>query len=125
LLAAGPLSLDRADVAALRVEAAPPTAADDDRLWTRVYPAVAQAPAIVHVEVFIESDEDNRAIEIVVDSGEYYRSSTIALEGARAARFHTVEYRALPVGTYDVLVGLQGRDGAFRDIQRRRLVITP
>jgi hypothetical protein len=96
-----------------------------ERLRALIWPAVASAPAAVRVEVLIEAHDDNRALEIVVDSGDYYRSSVIALEGARGARYHAVQYRALPAGTYEVQVTLRGPGGATRALQRQRLEIVP
>jgi hypothetical protein len=96
-----------------------------DRLRARIWPAVASAPAAVRVEVLIEPAEDNRALEIVADSGDYYRSSTIALEGARSARFHAVLYRGIPAGVYEIRVVLVDAAGAARAVHRQRLEVVP
>ena len=94
-------------------------------LRARVWPAVAAAPASVRVEVLIEPDESNRALEIVAESEYYYRSSTIPLEGARAARFHSVFYRSIPAGVYEIQVVLVGSAGATRAVHRQRLQVVP
>jgi hypothetical protein len=100
-------------------------AADAGRLWMRVSPGFAHAPAAVRVDVVVERHEDNRALEIVVDSGEYYRRSTIALNGAAAARFHTVQYRSMPAGAYDVFVAVTDSSGAVRAAGRRQMEVLP
>jgi hypothetical protein len=96
-----------------------------ERLRALIWPAVASAPAAVRVEVLIETHDDNRALEIVVDSGDYYRSSMIAIEGARGPRYHSVSYRGLPAGAYEVQVTLRGPAGVTRAMQRQRLEIIP
>jgi hypothetical protein len=94
-------------------------------IWARVWPLRALAPATVRIEVLIEADAANRALHIVVDSGEHYRSSTIALEGARAARFHFVQYRAMPAGQYGVEVLLVDQEGVSRAMERQWFEIIP
>ena len=50
----------------------------------------------------IEADQDNRAVEIVAESADFYRSSQIQLEGDKAPRTTNFEFRSLPPGTYEV-----------------------
>jgi len=88
-------------------------------IWARVSPLRALGPATVRIEVLIEADDANRALHIVVDSGEHYRSSTISLEGARAARFHFVQYRSMPPGMYGVEVMLIDQEGVLRAVERQ------
>jgi hypothetical protein len=81
----------------------------------RVRPAVAFAPAFLKVHAVVEPDADNRSLEIVADSPEFYRSSQVPLDGDQAARTTTLEFRDLPTGTYEVtaiLTGARGRRGA-------------
>jgi hypothetical protein len=87
-------------------------------LQARVWPAVALAPATVRIEVLIEKHDDNRTLRIVADSGEYLRSSTILLEGSRAPRFHSVMYRSMPAGHYDIQVELFDQTNTVRAIER-------
>src|SRR5262245_41501218 len=74
-------------------------------------PAVSFSPANLIIRTRVEPDPDNRAMEIVANSEEFYRSSTIALEGDRAPRTTSVEYRSLPPGLYEVTVALVGAAG--------------
>jgi hypothetical protein len=98
--------------------------AEQSRLRMNVWPTIAQAPAVVRIEVLLEPDDKNRSLEIVVESGEYYRSSTIELDGAGAARFHSVQYRAMPAGTYDVRVLVRGAGGATLAAEHRWVDVT-
>lgn len=94
-------------------------------LRTFVRPAIAKAPAELRIEVWVAAHDDNRAIEIAVDSGEFYRSSEIALDGAQAAQTFSVEYRAVPAGNYDVLVRLRARQGTVRALERHAFQVAP
>ena len=67
------------------------TSAVEAKMRTHVTPAVAKAPAEVRIQVWVTPQDDNRTLEIVVDSGDFYRSSAIPLDGAQAAQSFTVE----------------------------------
>ena len=94
------------------VSAAPIVARN--RLTLAAGPAVAMAPANVVVRLTIDADADNRAVEVVVDSPGFYRSSEIPLEGDRAPQKTIVEFRSLPAGVYDVGATLLGPGGDKR-----------
>ena len=81
------------------------------RLRLSVSPVVARAPALLRIQVYVDPAPDNRLLEIVTESGEYFRSSSIPLEGEHASRSHRVEYRSVPPGAYTVLAVLIGDDG--------------
>jgi len=85
-----------------------------DPLTVRVSPAVCFAPANLVVRTTIEADSTNRSIEIVAESPDFYRSSQIELDGDKAPRTTTFEFRSLPSGTYEVKATLTGRDGKPR-----------
>src|SRR5947209_5379483 len=85
-----------------------------ERITLRVSPAVAFAPANLVVRATVEADAENRAIAIVAESRDFYRSSEIQLEGEKAARTSTFEFRSLPPGTYEVRATLFGADGQQR-----------
>jgi hypothetical protein len=81
-------------------------------LSMRVTPRMALEPAVLIVQTMIETNSDNRTLEIVAESDDFYRSSSIQLDGANAPRLNVVEFKNLPSGTYDVtsvLVGSAGR----------------
>jgi hypothetical protein len=92
---------------------------------SRVYPRVGVAPVPLRVEVLIEAHADNRTLSIVVDSGEHLRASTVPLEGARAARFHSVIYRSMPAGHYQVEVELRDQTGKVRAEERHSVHLIP
>jgi hypothetical protein len=86
----------------------------------RVSPAMSFAPANLVIRTTIEPDANNRAVEVVADSDEFYRSSAIQLEGDRAPKTTTFEFRSLPRGEYEVTAVVIGADGQRRAFARAR-----
>jgi len=90
-------------------------------LSIRVSPAFSFAPANLVIRTSVEPDEENRSLEVVADSDEFYRSSTIMLEGDRAPKTMMVEFRTVPPGDYNVTAMLIGADGHRRAIARSHI----
>jgi hypothetical protein len=82
-----------------------------EMLSVRVTPVVAYAPAALEVDAVVAADDENRSLEIEVESAEYYRSSAIELNGSRAPRVSTFQFREIPPGSYRVLAILHGSAG--------------
>lgn len=82
-----------------------------ERLTVRVSPSVAFAPANLIVRAMVESNSENRAIEIIAESEDFYRSSEIQLNGEHAPRTTLFELRSLPTGAYVVRATLKGEAG--------------
>jgi len=99
---------------------APPANAGE-RMTMNVSPAVSFAPANLIVRAMIEADPDNRAVEIIAESPEFYRSSMIQLEGEKAARTNVFEFRSLPPGTYEVRARLFGAAPEPRVVLRQEV----
>jgi len=74
----------------------------------RVSPDYGFAPADIVVQAFIETDVLNRAISFVIESPQFYESSSTELEGDRAPRTKEVRFRMLPAGSYEVTVTVYG-----------------
>jgi hypothetical protein len=92
-----------------------------ERITIKVSPVVAFAPANLVVRATIPADADNRAVQIVAESDNFYRSSERQLEGEKAPRTTTFELRSLPSGTYLVSANLMGADGRSRGIIRQQV----
>jgi hypothetical protein len=84
----------------------------------RVSPAYAFAPANLVIQTSVEPNAENRSIEVVADSGSFYRSSMIPLEGDRSARTTLFQFRSVPPGEYAVSATVFGTDGRARGISR-------
>jgi hypothetical protein len=92
-----------------------------ERMTLKVSPAVAFAPANLIVRTTIEADADNRAIAIVAESDDFYRSSEVRLDGDHAPRTNSFEFRSLPPGTYQVKAMLIGPDSEPRATARQQI----
>jgi hypothetical protein len=99
--------------------------AASDAVSVSVSPAVAQAPARITVRVSVEPDADNRAVEVITESEDFFRSSYRQLEGERSARTSVFEYRGLPAGDYEVRVVLIGADGSQGTAAVAKMKIRP
>jgi hypothetical protein len=92
-----------------------------ERLDIRLSTIAAFAPANLNVWVTVEADPDNRAIRVIAESPDFYRSSERPIEGVRAGRTNAFEFRNLPSGMYvvsAVLVDCNGHEfKARRDFE--------
>ena len=101
------------------------SAGADQKIAMRVSPAVAFAPATLVVRATIEADPDNRVVQIVAESTDFYRSSEIQLDGEHAPHVNVFEFRSLPPGTYRVSATLRDSAGKSRAAVRQEVnVIT-
>src|SRR6516225_6871052 len=66
-----------------------------ERLDLRVSPSVSIAPAQVVVRAIVEHDPENRELEIVADSLDFYRRTVVDLDGEQAPK--TTELRLLDI----------------------------
>jgi hypothetical protein len=90
-----------------------------DRVTMTVTPAQAFAPSPLRVRVRIEPDTENRSLTVTADSGDFYRSSEIPLEGDRAPKTIELEFRGVPEGEYDIISVVKDSTGRPRSIARR------
>ena len=77
----------------------------------RVSPTMAFAPADLLIRTSVDVNAANRKLEVIAESGDYYRSSEIQLDGEAAARTSLVAFRSLPGGEYTVRVIVRGSRG--------------
>jgi hypothetical protein len=82
-----------------------------ERLTMVVTPARSIAPATIRVRVRVEPAASNRVLNVVADSGDYYRSSEIQLDGERTPRTLVVQFPSLPGGDYVVHSTLLDENG--------------
>jgi hypothetical protein len=94
-----------------------------ERLTMAVSPAQSFAPTTLTVRVHVKPDAENRALEIVAESGEYYRSSRIQLDGNEAPHAIVVELRSLPGGDYEIRGALVDGSGRVRGLVRKQVIV--
>jgi hypothetical protein len=94
-----------------------------EKLIMRVSPEMSRAPGRVVVRTTIEKDPDNRALAIVAESADYYRSSTVQLNGDRAARTAVFQFGSLPSGEYRVSAWLLGTGDTVRATVYRAVIV--
>jgi len=92
-----------------------------EKFTMKASPEVSFAPAHLTVRTVVEPDPDNRALEIVIDSPDFYRSSLVQLEGDQAPRTSIVEFRSVPGGSYEISARLLGQGGESRAFTRRQI----
>ena len=98
--------------------------AADNRLRIEVSPRVSSAPAVFRIRAIVTPDAANRALHIVVDSGAYYRSSMVPLDGANAAAVTETTLKNIPGGDYEVTVALVDSEGRARTTDRREVMVS-
>jgi hypothetical protein len=92
-------------------------------LTIQVSPGVSLAPANVMVRARVARDADNRALEIEVDSEDFFRSSMVTLDGDSAPSVTQVAFKGLPGGEYQVSVALLGSRGIRETLNKTIMVI--
>jgi hypothetical protein len=86
-----------------------------------VSPLQSFAPTNLTIRLHVEPDAVNRALEVVAESGEYYRSSSVQLDGSDAPRTISFEFRDVPGGNYDVRGTLINSAGKARAAVRQHV----
>ncbi len=97
-------------------------AAATEKLSLYVTPNVSSAPSNVMVKATIPPDADNRWLRIEADSGSFFRSSSIQLDGDKAPTVTEIRLSNLPSGEYAVSAVLRNSHGD-ETIVRRTVVV--
>jgi hypothetical protein len=77
----------------------------------KVNPTVSVAPALLAIRVNVEPQSENRALEIVLDSNDFYRLSRVQLDGDHAPTVSELKIDGVPAGNYQVTATVIGADG--------------
>lgn len=101
-----------------------PGSAADDRLRIEVTPRISQAPAQVRIRAIVTPSAENRGLRVIADSGEFFRSSYLPLDGADAAPITDTSFKNLPGGEYEVSVTLVDSQGHATYVDRRTIMVT-
>jgi hypothetical protein len=94
----------------------------NDKLALTVTPNVSNAPSTVIVRATVAKDATNRLLRVEADSGSFYRSSTIELDGDNAPSVTEFRFKSLPSGTYSVIAVLSDNEGD-ETVARRQVIV--
>jgi hypothetical protein len=97
--------------------------AGGENLRIAASPVTSFAPTNLTIRTRLVASDENRVLEVVAESAQFYRSSQIPLEGERAPLTITIEFRDLPSGDYEVSGVLTGRSGERRAIALQRVTV--
>ena len=95
-----------------------------EKLALRVTPNISCAPSTVTIHATVQPNAANRILSIEADSGGFYRSSEIQLEGDRAPLITQVFLKNLPGGEYIVAAELRDNMGGSTVVRRTVIVLS-
>ena len=95
-----------------------------EKLILRVTPNVSSAPSTVVVKATVTRNADNRWLHIEADSGAFFRSSEIQLDGDKAPLVTEIRLNSLPGGEYTVIAVLRNNLGEETIVRRTALVLS-
>jgi hypothetical protein len=84
----------------------------DEAISITVRPAVTSFRGSAQLKVLVARDEKNRSLVWEVDGPNYYRSSSIDLDGAASARSYFFVVKDLPGGEFDVRATVKRNDSS-------------
>ena len=84
----------------------------DEAISITVRPAVTSYRGNAQVKVLVSRNEKNRTLVWEVDGPNYYRSSSIALDGAASPRSYFFMVKELPAGEFDVRASVKRNDSS-------------
>ena len=80
-------------------------------LSINVQPKFCREPCAVRMTIGVAPHEFDRELIVEADSGGFYRSSFIQLHGEDEQAVHTLMWKALPAGAYEIRVTLKRASG--------------
>ena len=96
----------------------------NEKLTLRVTPNVSSAPSTVIVRAYVTPNAQNRTLLVEADSGSFYRSSEIQLEGDKAPTLTEFRLNSLPSGEYVVSALLKDSKGEETVARKTVLVLS-
>jgi hypothetical protein len=85
---------------------------------------MARALSRPAIRAHVTPSSANRGLRIVAESGDFFRSSYVGLDGAGAAPITEASFKNLPGGEYEVTVTLVDGEGHTTSIDRRFIMVT-
>jgi hypothetical protein len=82
----------------------------DEAIAITVRPAVTTFRGTAQLKVLVARDEKNRSLEWEIDGPNYYRSSSVEMDGAAAPRSYFFLMRELPAGEFEIRATVKRND---------------
>jgi hypothetical protein len=101
------------------------SATPGELLMIAASPTQSFAPSNLNIRARVVPNAGNRALEIIAESAEFYRSSRIQLDGDRAPQTIMFQLMGLPGGHYQVSGILIDSDGRQRAVARQPVTVLP
>ena len=98
--------------------------AANEKLSLRVTPNVSSAPSNVVVQATIAKDAANRWLTVEAESGSFYRSSAVQLDGDNAPSVTEIRLNNLPGGEYSISAILKNNLGEEITVRRTLIVLS-
>jgi hypothetical protein len=102
----------------LWLAATPRTLNGGEAMRITVSPALQRAPAFLTVKISLESSAENRYLQVIAESPDFYTSSQVQIDGKNGAPLKVFEFRDLPSGLYDITGILVGTHGTRAKVSR-------
>lgn len=93
-----------------------------EKLQLQLTPSVSMAPASVIVRAIVEHNAENRELEIVADSVDFYRRTVVDLDGDQAPKVNELRLLSIPGGEYEITATLYDSRGS-RTVAHRTLTV--
>ena len=90
-----------------------------------VSPRQSFSPTNLRVQLRLQPSADNRLLDVIADSPDFFSRSQIQLEGDRAPKTLIVEFRGVPSGEYEVSGFLLNSIGIPRAVTRQDVWVLP
>jgi hypothetical protein len=95
------------------------------RLSIDVQPKFCVEPCAMRMTIGIAPHEYDRELIVEADSGGFYRSSFIQLDGEAEQAVHTLMWKAFPAGAYEIRVTLKRASGEAARAATDVIVLEP
>jgi len=95
----------------IAVLALPLIAYGDEMLSLEARPTFCMEPCEVRITVAVDRNESNRELLVEADGSDFYRSSSVQLDGDAAPSVHTLVWKSLPAGRYQLRAMLRRASG--------------
>jgi hypothetical protein len=82
----------------------------DEAISITVKPAITHEKGTAQLKVLVARNERNRTLVWEVDGPNYYRSSTMDLDGALSPRSYFFNVRDLPAGSFEIRASVRRND---------------